>query len=203
MALKTFKPVTPSLRQLVIVDRSELYKGKPRQGADRGQVVSRAAATTPAAITVRFRGGGHKQTYRIIDFKRRKLDMPAKVERIEYDPNRTVLHRADHAMRTASRPTSSRRSGSRVGDEVVAGAPGRREARQRHAAGQHAGRHDRAQRRDEDRQGRRHRPLGRHLRADRRPRPGLRDRAPELGRAAPGPRPVLRARSARCRTPTT
>ncbi len=88
MALKTFKPITPSLRQLVIVDRRELYKGKPLKTLTEGMSKSGGRNNT-GRITVRFRGGGHKQTYRIIDFKRRKLDVPAKVERIEYDPNRT------------------------------------------------------------------------------------------------------------------
>jgi large subunit ribosomal protein L2 len=87
MALKTFKPITPSLRQLVIVDRSELYKGKPLKKLTEGQSSS-GGRNNNGRITVRFRGGGHKQTYRIIDFKRRK-EGAAKVERIEYDPNRT------------------------------------------------------------------------------------------------------------------
>ncbi|PNG25116.1 50S ribosomal protein L2 [Methylocella silvestris] len=88
MALKTFNPVTPSLRQLVIVDRSDLYKGKPLKQLTEGKSSS-GGRNNNGRITVRFRGGGHKQTYRIIDFKRRKLDVAAKVERIEYDPNRT------------------------------------------------------------------------------------------------------------------
>jgi large subunit ribosomal protein L2 len=87
MALKTFKPITPSLRQLVIVDRSELYKGKPVKKLTEGQSSS-GGRNNHGRITVRFRGGGHKQAYRIIDFKRRK-EGAAKVERIEYDPNRT------------------------------------------------------------------------------------------------------------------
>ena len=74
MALKTFKPITPSLRQLVIVDRSELYKGKPLKTLTEGLSKSGGRNNT-GRTTVRFRGGGHKQTYRIIDFKRRKLDI--------------------------------------------------------------------------------------------------------------------------------
>lgn len=88
MALKTFKPVTPGLRQLVIVDRSDLYKGKPLKQLTEGKTSS-GGRNNAGRVTVRFRGGGHKQSYRIIDFKRRKLDVAAKVERIEYDPNRT------------------------------------------------------------------------------------------------------------------
>ena len=88
MALKTFKPVTPGLRQLVNVDRSGLHKGKPLKQLTEGKP-STGGRNNNGRITVRFRGGGHKQSYRIVDFKRRKLDIPAKVERIEYDPNRT------------------------------------------------------------------------------------------------------------------
>lgn len=90
MALKTFKPVTPSLRQLVIVDRSDLYKGKPVKTLTEGKT-SKGGRNNNGRVTVRFRGGGHKQAYRLVDFKRRKLDVPAKVERIEYDPNRTAF----------------------------------------------------------------------------------------------------------------
>src|SRR6204780_1556051 len=88
MALKTFKPTTPSLRQLVIVDRSELYKGKPVKALTVGKS-EKGGRNNTGRTTVRFRGGGHKQTYRIVDFKRRKLDVVGKVERLEYDPNRT------------------------------------------------------------------------------------------------------------------
>jgi large subunit ribosomal protein L2 len=90
MALKTFKPVTPSLRQLVIVDRSALYKGKPVKTLTEGKHESGGRNNT-GRITVRFRGGGHKQSYRVVDFKRSKRDMSAVVERIEYDPNRTAF----------------------------------------------------------------------------------------------------------------
>ena len=90
MALKTYKPVTPSLRQLVIVDRSGLYKGKPVKTLVEGKH-STGARNNHGRITVRFRGGGHKKTYRKVDFKRQKFDQPAKVERIEYDPNRTAF----------------------------------------------------------------------------------------------------------------
>src|ERR1700729_3048795 len=90
MALKTFKPTTPSLRQLVIVDRSELYKGKPVKALTVGKS-EKGGRNNHGRTTVRFRGGGHKQTYRIVDFKRRKWDVAARVERIEYDPNRTAF----------------------------------------------------------------------------------------------------------------
>ena len=88
MALKTFRPMTPGLRQLVLVDRSELYKGGPLKKLTEGKS-EKGGRNNTGRITVRFRGGGHKQSYRIIDFKRRKLDVVGTVERIEYDPNRT------------------------------------------------------------------------------------------------------------------
>jgi large subunit ribosomal protein L2 len=91
MALKTFKPVTPSLRQLVIVDRGELYKGKPVKALTEGKIGS-GGRNNLGRVTVRFRGGGHKQAYRYVDFKRRTHPgEPATVERIEYDPNRTAF----------------------------------------------------------------------------------------------------------------
>jgi large subunit ribosomal protein L2 len=90
MALRSFKPVTPGLRQLVIVDRTGLYKGKPLKHLTQAKPSS-GGRNNCGRVTVRFRGGGHKQCYRVIDFKRRKLDMPATVERLEYDPNRTAF----------------------------------------------------------------------------------------------------------------
>ncbi len=88
MALKTFKPTTPSMRQLVIVDRSELHKGKPEKTLTVGLTKS-GGRDNFGHVTSRRKGGGHKQKYRIIDFKRSKFDVEATVERIEYDPNRS------------------------------------------------------------------------------------------------------------------
>src|SRR3972149_3393246 len=88
MALKTYNPTTPSQRHLVSVDRSTLYKGAPVKSLTEGQH-STGGRNNHGRITSRFRGGGHKQAYRLVDFKRKKNDQPAKVERIEYDPNRT------------------------------------------------------------------------------------------------------------------
>jgi large subunit ribosomal protein L2 len=90
MALKTFKPITPSLRQLVLVDRSDLYKGKPVKTLTEGKS-STGGRNNLGRVTSRFRGGGHKKSYRLVDFKRRKLDVAAVVERIEYDPNRSAF----------------------------------------------------------------------------------------------------------------
>ena len=90
MALKTFNPTSPGVRQLVIVDRSELWDGKPEKSLTEG-LRSQGGRNNTGRITVRFRGGGHKRRYRLIDFKRDKFDTPAKVERLEYDPNRTAF----------------------------------------------------------------------------------------------------------------
>src|SRR6516165_7389350 len=88
MALRTFKPTTPGQRQLVLVDRSELHKGGPVKTLTEG-LRSKGGRNNYGRITVRWRGGGHKRTYRTIDFKRRKFDVAATVQRLEYDPNRT------------------------------------------------------------------------------------------------------------------
>src|SRR3982750_2746467 len=90
MALKTFNPPTPGQRQLVMVDCSALYKGKPVKALTEGKH-SNGGRNNTGRITVRFRGGGHKKAYRIVVFKRSKLDLPAVVERLEYDPNRTAF----------------------------------------------------------------------------------------------------------------
>ena len=118
MALKTYKPITPGLRQLAIVDRSDLYKGKPVKILTEGKS-EKGGRNNTGRITVRFRGGGHKQTYRIVDFKRRKTGA-AKVERLEYDPNRTafiaLIKYEDGALSYILAP--QRLS---VGDQVVSG----------------------------------------------------------------------------------
>jgi len=119
MALKKYKPVTPSLRQLVNIDRSELHKGKPVKILTEGKA-SQGGRNNHGRVTVRFRGGGHKQTYRIIDFKRRKTGVAGKVERLEYDPNRTafiaLIRYSDGELAYIIAP--QRLS---VGDEVVSG----------------------------------------------------------------------------------
>ena len=90
MALKTFNPTSPGRRQLVLVDRSDLWKGKPEKALTEG-LRSHGGRNNLGRITVRFRGGGHKRRYRVIDFKRDKAGIPATVERLEYDPNRTAF----------------------------------------------------------------------------------------------------------------
>jgi len=88
MALKSYKAITPSLRQLVIVDRSGLWKGKPVKALTRGKSES-GGRNNHGRITAQHRGGGHKRRLRRVDFKRRKFDVAATVERLEYDPNRS------------------------------------------------------------------------------------------------------------------
>src|ERR1700712_2447722 len=88
MALKQFRPTTPGQRQLVLIDRTGLHKGGPVKSLTEGKH-SKGGRNNTGRIVVRYQGGGHKQRYRIIDFKRRKFDQPATVDRLEYDPNRT------------------------------------------------------------------------------------------------------------------
>ena len=120
MALKKFNPTTPSQRQLVIVDRSELYKGKPVKALTEG-LTSSGGRNNAGRVTARYRGGGHKRSYRIIDFKRRKWDVEATVERLEYDPNRTgfiaLIKYADGELAYILAPQRLA-----PGDKVIAGA---------------------------------------------------------------------------------
>jgi large subunit ribosomal protein L2 len=119
MALKHFNPVTASLRGTVLIDRSELWKGKPVKGLTEGEHSS-GGRNNHGRITSRFRGGGHKQAYRLIDFKRRKYDVGAVVERLEYDPNRTafiaLIKYADGELSYILAPQRLK-----VGDPVVSG----------------------------------------------------------------------------------
>ncbi len=90
MALKKYKPNTPGQRGLVLVSRTHLWKGKPEKSLTEGLTKS-SGRNNHGRITSRRRGGGHKRTYRRVDFKRRKFDMPATIVRLEYDPNRTAF----------------------------------------------------------------------------------------------------------------
>jgi large subunit ribosomal protein L2 len=120
MALRNFNPVTPSLRGTVLINRSELWKGKPVKMLTEG-LSQTGGRNNHGRITSRFRGGGHKQTYRHIDFKRKKYDVVGKVERLEYDPNRTafiaLIRYADNELAYILAPQRLK-----VGDSVVAGA---------------------------------------------------------------------------------
>src|ERR1700733_335604 len=118
MALRQFNPVTASLRGTVLIDRSELWKGKPVKGLTEGQH-SHGGRNNHGRITSRFRGGGHKQAYRVVDFRRRKFDVAATVERLEYDPNRTafiaLIKYADGEQAYILAPQRLK-----VGDEIIA-----------------------------------------------------------------------------------
>ena len=90
MALKHYNPITSATRGLVLVDRSELWKGRPVKTLTEGLSKS-GGRNNQGRITSRRRGGGHKRLYRVIDFKRRKFGVPGSVERLEYDPNRSAF----------------------------------------------------------------------------------------------------------------
>ncbi|MBM3597872.1 MAG: 50S ribosomal protein L2 [Alphaproteobacteria bacterium] len=120
MALKNFNPVTPSTRQLVLVDRSELWKGKPVKNLTEGKHNS-GGRNNHGRITDYRKGGGHKKRYRIVDFKRARHDEPAVVERLEYDPNRTafialIKYKKDGELAYILAPQRLAK-----GDEVIAG----------------------------------------------------------------------------------
>ena len=90
MALKSYKPNTPGQRGLVLVSRESLWSGKPEKTLTIGLSKS-GGRNNKGRVTARRRGGGHKRLYRMIDFKRNHFEIPAKVERIEYDPNRSAF----------------------------------------------------------------------------------------------------------------
>ena len=119
MALKTYKPTSPGQRTLVTIVRDDLSKEKPVKGLVR--ILNKSGGRNNLGrVTARHLGGGHKRKYRMIDFKRDKVDIPATVAAIEYDPNRTaniaLLHYVDGEKRYILSPT-----GIKVGDTVVAG----------------------------------------------------------------------------------
>ena len=119
MALKHYNPITPGQRGLVLVDRSELHKGRPEKSLVEGLTKSGGRGGN-GRVAVRFRGGGAKRLYRIVDFKRRKWDVLATVERLEYDPNRSafiaLVKYADGELNYILAPQRLK-----AGDEVVAG----------------------------------------------------------------------------------
>ena len=90
MALKQFRPITPGTRGLILIERDGLHKGKPEKTLTEGKKKT-GGRNNLGRVTAFQRGGGHKQRYRIIDWKRKKFDVPATVERLEYDPNRTAF----------------------------------------------------------------------------------------------------------------
>jgi large subunit ribosomal protein L2 len=118
MALKTFNPTSPGRRALVLVDKSDLHKGGPVKRLVQG-LTKTGGRGGGGRVAVRFRGGGAKRLYRIIDFKRRKFGVPGVVERLEYDPNRTafiaLVKYADGELAYILAPQRLK-----VGDEVIA-----------------------------------------------------------------------------------
>jgi large subunit ribosomal protein L2 len=119
MALKQFNPTSPGRRGLVLVDRGELHKGKPEKSLIEGLTKS-GGRGGGGRIAVRFRGGGAKRLYRMVDFKRRKWNVVGTVQRLEYDPNRTafiaLIKYADGELAYILAPQRLR-----AGDEIVAG----------------------------------------------------------------------------------
>ncbi|HEX4182769.1 MAG TPA: 50S ribosomal protein L2 [Caulobacteraceae bacterium] len=118
MALKQYNPTSPGRRALVLIDRSELHKGRPVKKLTEGLTKS-GGRGGGGRIAVRFRGGGAKTLYRLVDFKRRKFGVVGVVERLEYDPNRTafiaLINYADGEQAYILAPQRLR-----VGDEVIA-----------------------------------------------------------------------------------
>ncbi len=119
MGLKTFKSYTKSTRGTVLVDKKNLWKGKPLKSLTI-KSHSTGGRNNLGRITSRHKGGGHKQKYRQIDFYRKKDDMKAKIERIEYDPNRSgylaLIKYEDNVMNYIIAPSKIS-----IGDEIVSG----------------------------------------------------------------------------------
>jgi large subunit ribosomal protein L2 len=119
MAVRKYKPITPGRRGASVSDFKEITKGTPEKSLTRG-LRKRAGRNVHGRVTARHQGGGHKRQYRIIDFRRNKDDVPAKVASIEYDPNRTariaLLHYADGEKRYILAPT-----GLEVGQRLQSG----------------------------------------------------------------------------------
>ena len=185
MPLRSYKATSPGLRQMTRSTFEEITTDEPYKPLLEPQ--KRGSGRNNAGrITVRHRGGGEKQHYRRIDFKRDKLGVPARLATIEYDPNRSarigLLFYRDGEKRYMLLP-----HGLKVGDVVLSGPGGRGARRQRPAARQHPARHDDPQHRARPGQGRPDRPVRRD--GGPAPRQGgrLRDGPPAVGRDAPGP----------------
>ena len=175
MPVRRFKPTSPGRRFMTVSDFAEVTKSKPEKALTE-KLTKKGGRNNNGRITTRHQGGGHKRRYRVIDFKRRKDDVPAKVAAIEYDPNRSariaLLHYADGFKSYILAP-----AGLRVGSFVQSGAGGRHQGRERAAAREHPDRHARPQRRAQAGQGRPDGPLGRLGHPARREGRRLRDAA--------------------------
>ena len=188
MPIRRYKPTSPGRRFMSVSTFEEITKTTPEKSL-LAPVTKKGGRNNNGRITTRHQGGGHKRRYRIIDFKRLKDGVPAKVAAIEYDPNRSAEHRAAalprrrEGLHPRSRAAARRRAGA-VG-------PGRRhQGRQRAAAREHPDGHARPQRRAEAGPGREDGALG-----------GLRHPARREGRRASPCCVSPRARCAACRSP--
>lgn len=117
MAVKSFKPKTPNLRYRTVVDFSQLTKVKPQKSLLES-IQRTGGRNNTGRITSRFIGGGHKKRYRRIDFKRDKLDIPGRIESLEYDPNRSSFI-AKIVYKDGERRYILAPHGMRVGDTIV------------------------------------------------------------------------------------
>ena len=119
MSLKTFKSYTKSTRGTVLVDKKDLWKGKALKSLTFGKS-STGGRNNLGRITSRHKGAGHKNKYRIVDFHRKKDDIKGKIERIEYDPNRSaylaLVKYEDGIMNYIIAPSKIK-----VGDEIISG----------------------------------------------------------------------------------
>jgi large subunit ribosomal protein L2 len=119
MPIKSYKPVTPSRRFMTVLTREDITKDRPEKSLVEGKTSS-GGRNNKGQITIRFRGGGHKRLYRVVDFRRDKTGVPARVAAIEYDPNRSariaLLHYVDGEKRYILAPV-----GLEVGQTVVSG----------------------------------------------------------------------------------
>ena len=203
MAVIKMKPTSPGQRAVVKITRDHLHKGEPYAPLLEPQF-QKAGRNNNGHITTRHKGGGHKHHYRVVDFVRNKDGIPAKVERIEYDPNRTA-HIALVVLRRRRAPLHHRpaRPGSRRAAAVRFGSPDPR--RQHPADPQHPGGLDHPLHRAAARQGRADRAFGRHLRdaagARRHLRPGphaLRRSAPRSTSSAAPPSAKSPTKSTAC-----
>ena len=201
MPVRRFKPTSPGRRHMSVSDFAEVTKSKPEKALTE-KLTKKGGRNNTGRITTRHQGGGHKRRYRIIDFKRTKDGVPAKVAAIEYDPNRSariaLLHYADGAKSYILAP-----AGVRVGSYVQSGRRRRHQAGQRASAGEHPHRHARAQRRAPAGQGRPDGALGRLRRAARCEGRRARDASSSLRRDAPRAAHLPRDRrpGRQCRAP--
>jgi large subunit ribosomal protein L2 len=119
MGIKTYKPITPGMRQWQSLDFSEITVKKPEKSLTKGRT-ERAGRDSHGRISVRHKGGGHKRRYRTIDFKRDKIGIPGKVSTIEYDPNRSaniaLIVYVDGEKRYILAP-----KGLKVGNKILSG----------------------------------------------------------------------------------